>query len=69
MLIAGGLDAYVAVPKKPYSAAVLVITDIYGYKNDNVRLWADHLAHQVRLTLGMISDHQLTGQAHCLYTT
>eukprot|EP00878_Enallax_costatus_P000565 GHUV01000663.1.p1 GENE.GHUV01000663.1~~GHUV01000663.1.p1 ORF type:complete len:286 (+),score=54.47 GHUV01000663.1:126-983(+) len=42
----GGLGAYVAVPKQAYTSAVLVITDVYGYKTDNVRLWADHLAEQ-----------------------
>jgi carboxymethylenebutenolidase len=40
----GGLDAYIAVPKKPFKSAVLVITDVYGYKTDNVRKWADQLA-------------------------
>eukprot|EP00882_Tetradesmus_deserticola_P011615 GHRQ01012288.1.p1 GENE.GHRQ01012288.1~~GHRQ01012288.1.p1 ORF type:complete len:159 (+),score=42.69 GHRQ01012288.1:200-676(+) len=41
-----GLDAYVATPKGPYKAAVLMLTDIYGWKVDNARVWADNMAMQ-----------------------
>lgn len=46
-LASGGLDAYVAVPSKPYTAAVVLFTDIFGYKTDNIRRWADKLADAV----------------------
>ena len=35
------------VPSKPYTAAVLLITDIFGYKTDAIRRWADRLADAV----------------------
>jgi hypothetical protein len=45
---AGGLDAYVAQPSKDATAAVLLATDIFGYKTENIRKWADKLADAVR---------------------
>ncbi|KAF8065771.1 cmbl [Scenedesmus sp. PABB004] len=42
----GGYDAYVAAPPggaKP-AAAVLLVTDVFGWKADNARVWADQLA-------------------------
>lgn len=44
---AGGLDAYVVVPNKPYTAAVVLVTDIFGYKTEGIRRWADKLADAV----------------------
>lgn len=44
---AGPLDAYVSVPSKPYSAAVVLITDIFGHQTDGIRRWADKLADAV----------------------
>lgn len=44
---AGGLDAYVVEPSKAYSGAVVLITDVFGYKTDNIRRWADKLADAV----------------------
>jgi dienelactone hydrolase len=37
----------VVVPTKAYSAAVVLITDIFGYKGDAIRRWADRLADAV----------------------
>lgn len=44
---AGGLDAYVVAPSKPATAAVVLVTDIFGYKTDGIRKWADRLADAV----------------------
>jgi dienelactone hydrolase len=37
----------VVVPTKAYSGAVVLITDIFGYKGDGIRRWADRLADAV----------------------
>ncbi len=36
------------VPSKPYTAAVVLYTDIFGYKTAGIRAWADKLAAEVR---------------------
>lgn len=43
----GGLDSYVVQPSKGASAAVLLVTDIFGYKTEGIRRWADKLADAV----------------------
>eukprot|EP00775_Hariotina_reticulata_P004690 gene4690-4942_t len=40
----GGLNTYVSIPSKAPTAAVLLFTDIYGYKTEGIRSWADKLA-------------------------
>jgi hypothetical protein len=37
----------VVVPTKQYSGAVLLVTDVFGYKTDSIRRWADKLANAV----------------------
>lgn len=40
----GGLDAYLADPPSTANKAIVVVPDIYGWKLNNVRLWADKIA-------------------------
>jgi dienelactone hydrolase len=42
----GGLDAYVVRPTTAPRAAVVLYTDIYGWRFNNTRVWADKLARQ-----------------------
>lgn len=42
----GGLDAYVVRPTAAPRAAVVLYTDIYGWRFNNTRVWADKLARQ-----------------------
>jgi hypothetical protein len=37
----------VATPSKPYKAAVLLVPDVFGWKTDAIRSWADKLAAAV----------------------
>lgn len=39
-----GLDAYIAEPKEKPTAAILLITDIFGWEVKNVRIVADKYA-------------------------
>ncbi|WIA41786.1 hypothetical protein OEZ86_009119 [Tetradesmus obliquus] len=41
-----GLDAYVATPSGPFKAAVLMISDVFGWRVDAARVWADNMAKQ-----------------------
>jgi hypothetical protein len=38
----------VAAPKGPYKAAVIFITDIFGWEVDAARVWSDNMAKQVQ---------------------
>jgi dienelactone hydrolase len=40
----GGLDVYISQEKAKPSSAVILFTDIYGWKFNNTRVWSDRLA-------------------------
>lgn len=56
LLPPGGVDAYVSVPSKPYTAAVLIVSDVFGHKTDGVTRWADRLADAVRAAEHLVAS-------------
>jgi hypothetical protein len=45
----------VATPKGHYKAAVIFITDIFGWEVDAARVWSDNMAKQVQLPKAAVS--------------
>jgi len=46
-----GLDSYISEPSHPVKAAVVLITDVFGYNMPNARKFADNLAAQGFFTI------------------